>query len=92
MHNHEHAFFANLHINENPSCLTHERTIQACMSLGTRYTPASVSDMQVTRVHAGKNSYMQVCSRLSTVAHGIVVGSITTSLLYLLAVTYHAFH
>ena len=65
-HNHEHVFFANLHANKNPSNVTHECTVQAHVSLGTRYTLANTSDTQVEKLHAGKKTYMQACSRLST--------------------------
>ena len=43
-----------------------EHSIQAHASAGTRYTPASTSDTQVTRVHANSKSYTQVCSLLNT--------------------------
>ena len=59
-------FFANLHVSENPSRVKHEHALQALESPGTRYTPSSMSETQVTRVHANNKSYTQVYSRLST--------------------------
>ena len=59
-------FLANLHANEKPYRVSHKCTIQAHARIGTRYMPSSTSDTQVTRVHAGKKSYTQVCSPLST--------------------------
>ena len=78
-------------MHKNPSRVTHERTVQARMSLSTQYMPASTSNMQVTRVQAGKKSYTQVCLPLSTGALWYFVASITASLVYVLAITYHAF-
>ena len=46
--------FVDLHAIGNPSCVIHERTVHEDVSLGTRYTPASTSNTQVTRVHADK--------------------------------------
>ena len=91
-HNYEHMFFANLHVNENPLHVTHEHTVDRLVSLVTRYKPESTSNTQVKRIHEGKKSYTQVCSPLSTGTLSISMASITTSLVYLHAVTYHAFY
>ena len=77
-----HVFFANLHANKNPLHVTRQHIVQARASLGTRYTPASTSGTQVTRVHASSKSYTQVCSRLSAGApwylHGTAIIGLTT--------------
>ena len=58
--------FVDLHTNGNPSCVIHKRTVHEGATLGTRYTPTSMSTTQVTRVHPGKKGDMQVRSLLST--------------------------
>ena len=68
-----------------PSHVTHECTVQACASLGTRYMPASTSDTQVKRV-TRKHVHVSVLA-----PYGILVASITASLVYLFVITYHAF-
>ena len=87
------CFFLNLHANGNPSRVLHERTVHEGASLGTRYMPASMSNTQVTRVHAGKKGDTQVRSPLSTIAlwylGGINHRSIGLSTRY---DYYHAFH
>ena len=64
-HNQDHAFFVDLHANGNPLRVTHERTVHEDASLGKRYTPASTSNTQVTRVHASKKGDTQVRLPLS---------------------------
>ena len=44
----------------HPLRVTREFTVQARVSLGTQYTPASTSDTQVTRVHAGKELHASI--------------------------------
>ena len=58
--------FVDLHANGNPFCVIHEHTVHEGGSLGTRYTPASTSNTQVTKVHAGKKGDTQVRLPLST--------------------------
>ena len=58
--------FCRLHTNKNPSHVIHEHTVHEDVSLGTRYTLASTSNTQVTRVHTGKKGDTQVRSPLST--------------------------
>ena len=65
-HSNEHAFFGNLHASKNPSRVTYECTVHGRASLVTRYTPTSMSNTQVKRVHTGKNSYTQVREPIST--------------------------
>ena len=85
--------FVNLHANGNPSPVIHECTIHECASLGTRYTPASTSNMQVTRVNTIKKGDTHVHSPLSTGAlwylRGINYRSIGISTRY---DYYHTFH
>ena len=57
--------FADLHANGNPLHVTRERTVHEDASLGKRYTPASMSNMQVTRVHVSKKGDTQVHLPLS---------------------------
>ena len=85
--------FCRLHANKNPSRVIHEYTVHEDASLGTRYTLASMSNTQVTRVHAGKKDDTQVRSPLSTDAlwylRGINNHSIGLSARY---DYYHVFH
>ena len=78
--------FVDLHTNQNPSRVIHEHTVHEGTRLSTWYTPASTSNTQVTRVHAGKNGDTQVRSPLSTSTlwylHGINHHSIGLSTHY----------
>ena len=71
----------------------HERTVHKGASLGNGYTPASTSNTQVTRVHAGKKVETQVCLFVCTGAlwyiRFINHHSIDLSIHY---DYYHAFH
>ena len=80
--NQEHAFFVDLHAHGNPLCVTRERTVHEDASLGKRYTPASTSNMQVTRVHESKKGDTQVCLPSVSAPYGISVILITTALVY----------
>ena len=89
----EHTFFVDLYTIGNPSCVIHEPTVHDGASLASRYTPISMSNTQVTRVHAGKKGDTQVHSPLSTGAlwylRGINHCSIGLSTHY---DYYHVFH
>ena len=64
-HNQDHAFFVDLQANGNPLRVTREHTVHEDASLGKRYTTASTSNTQVTRVHAYKKGDTQVRLPLS---------------------------
>ena len=80
-----------LHANGNPFCVIHEHTVHEGTSLGTRYTPTSTSNTQVTTVHAGKKGDTQVRLPLSALQYlyGINHCSIGLSTRY---DYYHVFH
>ena len=75
-------FFVDLHANGNPLRVTHERTVHEEASLGKRYTPASTSNTQVTRVHASKRVTRKFVYLSVSVPYGISVVLITTALVY----------
>ena len=93
-HNQEHTFFGDLHANENPSCVLHERTVHEGATLGTRYTPASTSNMQVTRVHTGKRVTHKFAHLSVPAPHGTYICGINHHSIGLFTCYdyYHAFY
>ena len=61
------SIFVDLNTNGNPLHGIYEYTIHEGTSLGKPYTLTSMSNMQITRVHAGKKGDTQNRSPLSTV-------------------------
>ena len=83
--------FIDLHADVNPSHVTHGRIVHIRANLGTQYVPASTSNTRVTKVHAGKKLHASVF----TFQYWLPMVSpwhLAASLIYLLAITYHAFH